>query len=143
MSKLETVEILFTDLEEVRQVLSACASYFYAVDFERAQLAFSSVTKSPLTREIEVVQTRFDGYLGDYLRQRYEAGLDQEINEEDEALEDEEMPDTILGVEIDKSEESESEEPLPSLPLGEPAKPKRGRRITKKELQERAAQEAE
>ena len=125
---METVEITFNDLEDLRQILNACLNYFVAKDLERAQIKFSAVAKSPLTQELEILKTRFDGYLADYLLLRHEA----------ENAEDEEEV-----IEIDEEEiesEPEIEEPeLAAMPLGKTEFPKqKGRRVTKEELQKRA-----
>jgi hypothetical protein len=98
--------------------MKACLNYFYAKDLEQAQLLLRQASKSPMTKELELLSNRLDGYLGDALLNQYEA-------ESEEAPEKEEEPEEIQ---------------LADNPLSTKVLPKqKGRRVTKKELEERVA----
>ncbi len=121
---LNEVVIQFSDLEDTRQIIDACLNYFFARDLSESQRNLEITTqKSPIVQELEIVKSRLENYLGDYLRGQYEEGLD--------------------GAEVDEVEpepelEPAVEEALAELPLGKPVLPKqKGRRVSRKELQER------
>jgi len=103
MSEIKEVAIRLNDLEEARQILSACLNYFTARDLGDAQVRLEIYRKSPLTDELERVKERFDGYLGDFLLAEYEEehGEIPEDDSEEAEIEDEEeevLNDNPLGV---------------------------------------------
>lgn len=123
----ETVAVQFTDIEDVRQVLAACLTFFQAEDLQKAQVAFSATRPSPLTMEIERMYTRFHGYMGDYLLAQHEAELAEEDSQDEDSLE--EAPN---GSEPDATSDSEE---LSEHPLGEFRAPKQeGRRLSAEEI---------
>ena len=83
MAAGEEVAAQIADVEDVRQVLAACLTYFQAEDLKSAQVAFSAVRPSPLSLEIERLATRFRGYLGDYYLAQREAELEAEDAEQE------------------------------------------------------------
>lgn len=105
MAAGEEVAVQIADVEDVRQVLAACLTYFQAEDLKSAQVAFSAVRPSPLSLEIERLATRFRGYLGDYYLAQREAELEAEDaeqepqngNENDPEAVEEELSDSPLG----------------------------------------------
>ena len=119
---IEEVSVLFTDLEDIRQILNACSNFFMAEDLQRAQLRFGAVQPSALTTEVQHVKSRVDGYIGDYLLAKHEAEMQAD--------------------EVDY--EPEEEDDLSPAPLGSPSLPQReGREVTRDELLERESDDAE
>ena len=118
----EEVPVQISDVEDVRQVLAACLTFFQAEDLKAAQVAFSAVRPSPLTLEVERLATRFRGYLGDY----YLAQREAELEDEDAELE---LPNSSENV------QEESEEELSGSPLGDFQPPRQaGVRLTDEEV---------
>lgn len=127
----EEVTVQITDVEDARQVLVACLTYFQAEDLKAAQLAFSAVRPSPLTMEIERLATRFRGYLGDYYLAQREAELEAEDAEQGPQNADENDPEAF-------------DEELSDSPLGDFTPPQReGRRLRVDELYEAAGGDPE
>jgi hypothetical protein len=122
----EEVAVQIADVEDVRQVLAACLTFFQAEDLKSAQLAFSAVRPSPLSLEVERLATRFRGYLGDYYLAQREAELEAEDAESD-------------GQTTDGTDPEAFDEELSESPLGEFNPPKQeGRRLRVDELYEAA-----
>lgn len=123
----ETVAVQFNDIEDVRQVLAACLTYFQAEDLQKAQVAFSATRPSPLTMEIERMFTRYHGYMGDYLLAQHEAEVDEEDSQDEDSLE--EAPNGSEPVQEPFGEE------LSDSPLGEFKPPRQeGRRLSAEEV---------
>lgn len=123
----ETVAVQFNDIDDVRQVLLACLTYFQAEDLQRAQVAFSAPRPSPLTMEVERLHTRFHGYMGDYFMAQHEAELDEEEYQDEDTLEG-----APNGSEPDAQGDSEE---LSDHPLGEFVAPRQeGRRLSVDEV---------
>src|SRR6516162_181665 len=120
--KLQEITIRFTDLDDARHVLKMCLNYFYAKDLETAQIQLRQVSASPITKELEVLTTRFDGYLADYLLAQHESDVELETADP--------VPEADT--------EAEADEPLSDDPLSTKRMPKRkSRQITKAELENR------
>lgn len=118
----EEVAVQIADVEDVRQVLAACLTYFQAEDLKSAQVAFSAVRPSPLSLEIERLATRFRGYLGDYYLAQREAELEAEDAEQEPQNGNENDPEGV-------------EEELSDTPLGEFRAPRQaGVRLTDEEV---------
>lgn len=118
----EEVAVQIADVEDVRQVLAACLTYFQAEDLKSAQVAFSAVRPSPLSMEIERLATRFRGYLGDYYLAQREAELEAEDAEQEPQNGNENDPEAV-------------EEELSGSPLGEFTPPRQaGVRLTDEEV---------
>ena len=111
---MDTVAITISDLEDTRQVLKACLTFFQAEDLQKAQVSFSAPRPSPLTLEIEQANNRLQNYLGDYLLHRHEALLD----EEDDLDPEEDLEDPQDGSEELTEASEEEAEPLSDSPLG-------------------------
>lgn len=123
----ETVAVQFNDIDDVRQVLLACLTYFQAEDLQRAQVAFSAARPSPLAMEIERLHTRFHGYMGDYFMAQHEAELDEDDYQDMDSTE--EAPNGS-----EPGEEGFGEE-LSDHPLGEFNAPRQeGRRLSVEEV---------
>lgn len=123
---LEEMTILLSDLDEVRQVLAACLTYFQARDLSAAQIEFRAARPSPITAEVGRIKDRFDAYLGDYLLRQHEADLEE---------------DGVVGDEVEEGAEDGSEGvaegvvELSTTPLGDFKKPnQKGRRLKAAEV---------
>lgn len=92
-NEIPVTEVLISDIEEIRDVLGACLTYFTAQDVIKAQTQFRQMRQSPITSELERVKARVDGLMGDYLLFRYQA----EKGESEEEPKEEELPDNPLG----------------------------------------------
>jgi len=124
---MDTVAITLSDLEDIRQVLKACLTYFQAEDLQKAQVSFNVGRPSPLTLEIEQTHTRLQGYLGDYLLARHEALLDEEGEDDEDDLEE---------AEEGLQDATEASEELSDSPLGGYKRPEsRGQTLTAEDLQ--------
>lgn len=124
---MNAIEVHITDLEDVRQILAACHTYFTARDVEQAQVDFRAVRSSPLTAEIERVRARFDGYMGDLLLARHESELEETASDTlDDNAEAEEGSQELT--------EASEEDELVAAPLKFDAPKQRGRRLTKEEV---------
>lgn len=130
---LNTVEMLVDDLDDARQLLEACQTYFTAQDIAKAQMAFTEVRPSLMSQQIERVKARLDGIFSDFLLQRYEEEKNEDDTEEEaEELEVEEEPE-----EVELVAEEEVDDLLSSNPLGSRPLPKqRGTRVSRVSNQE-------
>jgi hypothetical protein len=141
VNRNDEVTIQVSDLEDVRNVLSACLNFFQAHDLMEAQKHYEAVAYSPLTNEIGRVTQRFDGYMGDFLLNKHESESD----------ENEPSPAASTSQELVGSEEgaqeltaAPEEEVLPDLPLGKPASHQKGKRVSaRRRLVEEQGEEVE
>ncbi len=106
MANNEYLSIHIRDIENARNLLAACLNYFQAMDLAESQRQLHAYTESPMAQDLGALKERFDGYMADFLLERYES--------ED--------------VETD-SEEVEEEEELSAHPLGEFKPPKQPARV--------------
>jgi len=119
---MTTVEITITDLQDAREILGACLTYFQARDMAEAQYRIQPLRPSGLTSEVERLKTRYDSYMADLLLAERDAA-DEEEEEEDEE-------EDAVAV----------EEVLADAPLGEPVLPRQqGRRLTADEIRKNEA----